>query len=586
LEEVVMIKASQSILWKLVLPIPIAVIIAIVIAAVVMPRYLAENARQDAIQTATQVAAQFKIMRGYYTKNVIKKVLANKGLKPSFDHKTMANGVPLPATFVHDMSELLAEKDTQVKLYSPYPFPNRADRKLDDFQKQAWEVLSKNPKATFVKKEERDGREIVRVGVADTMVAQGCVNCHNTRADTPKDDWKLGETRGVLEIASAIDNQLARGSSISRNLIIALVILGTIMTLITVVSVRSITTPIHEMAGAVGSLAEGNAEINVPGVDRKDEVGAIGQAVEIFRQNIIEKNKLESEQAAAAAKAEQEKHELLKKMAQDFQSSVGGVVSAVSAASTELQSSAQSMSSTADHTSEQSSNVASAAERASMNVQTVSSAAEQLSASIGEIKNQVNQSTSISRQAVDAVGDTNAKVKGLAQAANKIGEVVSLITDIAEQTNLLALNATIEAARAGEAGKGFAVVASEVKNLANQTARATDEIGGQISGIQNATQESVSAIEGIGTIVNNINEIAIAINASVEEQGLATQEIARNTEEAANGTLEVTNNIVLVTQAAGETGQSANDVLGASDELSQQAEKLRSEVDRFVHSLS
>ncbi len=578
-------KTSQSILWKLVLPIPIAVVLTIIAAAIFMPKYLAENARQDAIQTATQVASQFKTMRGYYTRNVIKKVLANGGLKPSFDHKTMNNGVPLPATFIHDMSDLLAKKDTRVKLYSPYPFPNRADRKLDDFQKQAWAVLSKDPKTTFVRKDIRDGREIVRVGIADTMVAQGCVNCHNSRADTPKDDWKLGETRGVLEIASAIDNQLARGSAISRNLIIALVVLGTVLTLITFVSVRAIANPISDLAGTVSDLAQGQTDIDVPGVGRKDEVGAIGHAVEIFRQNIIEKNTLESEQAAASARAEDEKHELLKTMAQEFQSSVGGVVGAVSAASTELQSSAQSMSSTADHTSEQASNVAAAAERASLNVQTVSSAAEELSVSIGEIKNQVDQSSEISRQAVKAVDQTNAKVKGLAEAADKIGEVVQLITDIAEQTNLLALNATIEAARAGEAGKGFAVVASEVKNLANQTARATEEIGGQISGIQNATQDSVGAIEGIGKIVNSINEIAMTINASVEEQGSATQEIARNTEEAANGTQEVTSNIVLVTQAAGETGQSANEVLEASSELSQQAEKLRSEVDRFVHSL-
>jgi len=577
--------ASKSILWKLVLPIPIAVILAIAAAAIIMPRYLADNARQDAVQTAIQVASQFKIMRGYYTKNVIKKVLANGGLKPSFNHKTMANGVPLPATFIHDMSELLAKKDTRVKLYSPYPFPNRAERKLDDFQKEAWNVLSKDPTATFVKDDIRDGQQIVRVGIADTMVAQGCVNCHNSRADTPKDDWKLGETRGVLEIASAIDVQLARGSAISRNLIIALVILGTLLTAITVISVRSIATPIRDMAGAVGSLAEGNVEIDVPAIDRKDEVGAIGHAVEIFRQGIIEKNKLEAKQAASASKAEAEKQELIRKMAQEFQSSVGGVVEAVSAASTELQSSAQSMSSTAGHSTEQSSIVASAAERASLNVQSVSTAAEQLTASIGEIKNQVSQSSDISRQAVEAVDQTNAKVKSLAEAADKIGEVVELITDIAEQTNLLALNATIEAARAGEAGKGFAVVASEVKNLANQTARATDEIGGQISGIQTATQESVTAIGSIGKIVNNINEIATAIDAAVDEQGSATLEIAKNTEEAANGTQEVTSNIGLVTQAASETGESANEVLQAASELSQQAEKLRGEVDKFVQNI-
>jgi methyl-accepting chemotaxis protein len=581
-----MTNASQSILWKLVLPIPIAVIVAIVAAVTLLPTYLADNARLDAVQTAEITAKQFKTIRGYYTKNIISKAKKDGNLKPSFDHKTMEKGIPLPATFIHDVSELLAKSDTQIKLTSPYPFPNRANRKLDDFQQNAWEVLSKDPKQTYVRNDTINGREVVRVGIADTMVAQGCVNCHNSRADTPKDDWKLGQTRGVLEIVSAIDVQLARGSVISRNLIIILAILGLIMTAIAVYFARTVANPIRNLVEVVGDLAAGNTEIEVPGVNRKDEVGLIGQAVEVFRQNTVEKNRLETERATASENASAEKHDMLNKMAKEFQSSVGEVVSAVSAASTELQSSAQSMTGTADHTSEQSSNVAAAAERASVNVQTVSSAAEELSASIGEIKNQVTQSSDISQQAVEAVNQTNAKVKGLAEAADKIGEVVQMITDIAEQTNLLALNATIEAARAGEAGKGFAVVASEVKNLANQTAKATDEIGGQISGIQTATQDSVDAIEGIGSIVNQINDIAIAINSSVEEQGSATQEIARNTEEAANGTQDVTSNIVLVTQAAGETGQSASDVLEASGELSLQAEKLRSEIDHFVHNLA
>ena len=265
-----------------------------------------------------------------------------------------------------------------------------------------------------------------------------------------------------------------------------------------------------------------------------------------------------------------------------FEQSVKGMVEIVASAATQLQSTARTMEGTANGTSEQATTVAAAADEAATNVQTVASAAEELASSIAEISRQVAQSTQIAGAAVDEAQRTNSMVQGLADAAQKIGEVVSLINDIASQTNLLALNATIEAARAGEAGKGFAVVASEVKNLANQTAKATDEISAQIGGIQTATKDAVGAIEGIGGTIGEINEIASAIAAAVEEQGAATQEIARNVEQAASGTTQVTQNISEVTQAASETGQAAGQVLDAASELSQQSEKLNGEVHRFL----
>ncbi|MFC1672590.1 methyl-accepting chemotaxis protein [Pseudomonadota bacterium] len=269
-------------------------------------------------------------------------------------------------------------------------------------------------------------------------------------------------------------------------------------------------------------------------------------------------------------------------VADDFERNMKEVVNTVAAASTELQSTAQGMESTASATSQQATTVAAAAEEAATNVQTVASAAEELSSSISEISRQVSQSTQIASAAVSEVDGANEKVQGLADAANKIGEVVALITDIADQTNLLALNATIEAARAGEAGKGFAVVASEVKNLANATAKATEEISNQIGGIQTATQGAVAAIGSIGGTIGQMSEISSAIAAAVEEQGAATQEIARNVEQAASGTNEVTSNITQVTQAAQETGHSAHDVLSASGDLSKQAEVLGSEMDTFI----
>src|SRR5205085_4852070 len=197
--------------------------------------------------------------------------------------------------------------------------------------------------------------------------------------------------------------------------------------------------------------------------------------------------------------------------------------------------------------------------------------------SISEISRQVQQSTQVAGRAVGDAERTNAQVKSLADAANKIGEVVSLINDIASQTNLLALNATIEAARAGEHGKGFAVVASEVKSLANQTAKATEEIGAQITQIQDATKEAVAAIQGIGTTIAEVNSIAGSIAAAVEQQGAATQEIARNVQQAAQGTQEVSSNIVNVKQAATETGAASSQVLGAAGELARHSNELSKE---------
>ena len=348
---------------------------------------------------------------------------------------------------------------------------------------------------------------------------------------------------------------------------------------------RGIATPVVGMTHSMEILADGNLEEEIPSQDRTDEIGEMAAAVQVFKDNAIEVKRLEEEQKANEERQAREKREMMLKMADDFESSVGGVVNSVSSASTEMQSSATALSATAEETSKQSTTVAAASEQASANVQTVASAAEELSSSISEISRQVAQSTQISATAVAEVEGANEQVQGLADAANKIGEVVALITDIADQTNLLALNATIEAARAGEAGKGFAVVASEVKNLANQTAKATEEISSQIGSIQTATKDAVAAIESIGGIITQMNEIASTIASAVEEQGAATQEIARNVEQASQGTAEVSSNISGVQAAAGETGESASQLLGAADELSQQSEQLRAEVDRFLNNI-
>jgi methyl-accepting chemotaxis protein len=343
-----------------------------------------------------------------------------------------------------------------------------------------------------------------------------------------------------------------------------------------------IARPIRMIVGVLQELAAGRYQVDIAGLDRKDEVGEVAKTAEVFRENGLAKIRMEAEQKEIEQRSAAQRRQDMLRLADQFESAVGEVIETVSSASTELEASATTLTSTAEHAQQLATVVASASEEASTNVQSVASATEELSSSITEISRQVQESARVASEAVGQARTTTERVSELSKAATRIGDVVELINTIAGQTNLLALNATIEAARAGEAGRGFAVVASEVKALAEQTAKATGEIGQQISGIQSATQESVGAIKDISDTIERLSEISSAIAAAVEEQGAATQEISRNVQQAAEGTQQVSSNITDVQRGASETGSASAQVLSAAQSLSGDSNRLKLEVGKFL----
>ena len=359
--------------------------------------------------------------------------------------------------------------------------------------------------------------------------------------------------------------------------VVTLAILGFSMQL-----VRTITGPLGTLTRSMDRLAHGDHAITIDHAGRGDEIGKLAEALEIFRTNAIALRRQDEERLQAEARNREAMHAERSTIAGNFEARVMTLIQHSVGASGDLHTTAQTMSAVANQAMTQSHSAASAAHEATMNVQTVSAASEELYASISEISRQVGEAARIATEASQETARINGMMETLATTASRIGEVVSLVNDIASQTNLLALNATIEAARAGDAGKGFAVVAGEVKNLANQTGRATEEITAQVAAVQAETRHAVDAIRGVSAVIDNVRQISAGIASAVEEQGAATQEIARNVAQAAQGTGEVSRNVAGLTDAASTTGSVADKVLTASGDLSQTAERVRGEIETFL----
>jgi methyl-accepting chemotaxis protein len=432
-----------------------------------------------------------------------------------------------------------------------------------------------------------DGKQLIELSRKNQNEAAKALFTGKLRGD-------FGQIRKTLETDLAFNveegkKEADKGAEVYRSgrfwILVTLALATLLCATMGFMIILGVSRPITAMTEAMRRLAGGEMSAEIPGVNRKDEIGKMASAVLVFKDNALEAERMRHDQQKAERIAIEQRKQDMQKLADAFEGAVGEIVETVSSASTELEASASTLSTTAERAQKVATAVAAASEEATTNVQSVASATEELSSSVNEISRQVQESARVANEAVDQARATNDRVGELSKAAARIGDVVELINTIAGQTNLLALNATIEAARAGESGRGFAVVAAEVKALAEQTAKATGEIGQQISGIQAATAESVGAIKQISGTIEKLSEISQTIAAAVEEQGAATQEISRNVQQAAQGTHEVSANISEVQRGAGDTGTASSKVLSAAQSLSRDSNRLKAEVERFLHTV-
>ncbi|WP_020407345.1 methyl-accepting chemotaxis protein [Hahella ganghwensis] len=560
---------THSLIWKITLPVVAVFLLSVIAIYFYVPSAMETNAVKEATVSAEQMVQQFKTLRGYYTKNVVQKVLGNSSMKASFDHRQNVNAIPLPATMIHDLSSEFSQEGMTLKLYSAFPFPNRAGRKLDGFGQEAWKSLNREPDKTFSMVEKTPGgNSIVRVAVADRMVAAGCVACHNSRPDTPKNDWKLGDVRGVLEVDINIDELIANGQTLGIK-VVAVMILVLVAVLLVIIGLYRVLVHrrVHRVALALeGISGEGGDLSHRLEVDGEDEVSRIAMA---FNRFVEELSTTFSQIAGLSREVAQSSKSLsliTEQTSQDIQ---------LQQAKTEsTATSVNEMTATVDGVAESASQASQASSRADVASKESQNVTRSAAAAIGQVS--------------ESMQDAKDVVDQLSEDSRGIGAVLDVIRGIAEQTNLLALNAAIEAARAGEQGRGFAVVADEVRSLAQKTQASTEEIHQMIEKLHSGTQAMVSVIEKASDKTAQSVDFSQKTSQSMEEVFNAVNtanemnaQIASAAREQHQVVEEINQNIASINELSHQSSDSATQIAASAEKLSHLAEELNTFTSRF-----